>query len=251
MQALQVVLHLPLARRGPLHGERAAHPGARSACATSRGRVALTVLGEHAPPVHPRQRRGAGRVEPDHVEEPGLRRAGRSRPQSSHGIARRSSSRTSTSARTRPATWWPTPSSSRWTTRRRTAPTWRATTRARGGVQLSSLFKRAAFALRLGDFNLLISSQITDKSRIMFVRDPVAMAQKAAPFLTFDHDPVRRRHQQRAHRLDRRRLHDDVQLRRTRRTPTPSRWRSGATCPAATTTCATRSRSSSTPTRGR
>jgi uncharacterized membrane protein (UPF0182 family) len=58
-----------------------------------------------------------------------------------------------------------------------------------GGVQLSSIFTRAAFALRLGDFNLLISSQITDKSRIMFVRDPVSIAQKAAPFLTFDHDP--------------------------------------------------------------
>ena len=58
-----------------------------------------------------------------------------------------------------------------------------------GGVQLSSLLRRAAFALRLGDFNLLISSQITSQSRLMFVRDPVAMAQKAAPFLTFDHDP--------------------------------------------------------------
>ena len=54
---------------------------------------------------------------------------------------------------------------------------------------MSSIFTRAAFALRLGDFNLLISSQITNKSRIMFVRDPVAMAQKAAPFLSFDHDP--------------------------------------------------------------
>lgn len=58
-----------------------------------------------------------------------------------------------------------------------------------GGVQLSSIFRRAAFALRLGDFNLLISSQITDKSRIMFIRDPVSMAQTAAPFLTFDHNP--------------------------------------------------------------
>ncbi len=58
-----------------------------------------------------------------------------------------------------------------------------------GGVQLSSLLSRAAFALRLGDFNLLISSQITAQSRLMFVRDPVAMAEKAAPFLTFDHAP--------------------------------------------------------------
>jgi uncharacterized protein len=58
-----------------------------------------------------------------------------------------------------------------------------------GGVQLTSLFRRAAFALRLGDFNLLISDQITSKSRIMFVRDPVQMAQKAAPFLTFNQNP--------------------------------------------------------------
>jgi hypothetical protein len=58
-----------------------------------------------------------------------------------------------------------------------------------GGVQMSSIFRRAAFALRLGDFNLLISDQITSKSRIMFIRDPVAMAEKAAPFLSFDHDP--------------------------------------------------------------
>ena len=56
-------------------------------------------------------------------------------------------------------------------------------------MQLSSFFKRAAFALRLGDFNLLISDQITTKSRIMFVRDPVQMAQKAAPFLTFNQNP--------------------------------------------------------------
>ena len=58
-----------------------------------------------------------------------------------------------------------------------------------GGVQLTSLFKRAAFALRLGDFNLLISSQITDKSRLLFVRDPVQIAEKAAPFLTFNQTP--------------------------------------------------------------
>jgi uncharacterized protein len=58
-----------------------------------------------------------------------------------------------------------------------------------GGVQLTSLLTKAAFALRLGSFNLLVSDQITSKSRIMFVRDPVQMAEKAAPFLSFDHDP--------------------------------------------------------------
>jgi uncharacterized membrane protein (UPF0182 family) len=58
-----------------------------------------------------------------------------------------------------------------------------------GGVQISSLLTRAAFALRLGDFNLLISDQITNRSRILFVRDPVQIAQKAAPFLTFNQSP--------------------------------------------------------------
>jgi uncharacterized membrane protein (UPF0182 family) len=58
-----------------------------------------------------------------------------------------------------------------------------------GGVRIGNWFTKAAFALRLGDFNLLVSSQVTDHSRIMFVRDVMAMAQKAAPFLSYDHDP--------------------------------------------------------------
>lgn len=58
-----------------------------------------------------------------------------------------------------------------------------------GGVRIGNWFTKAAFALRLGDFNLLVSSQVTDHSRIMFVRDITAMAQKAAPFLSYDHDP--------------------------------------------------------------
>ncbi len=58
-----------------------------------------------------------------------------------------------------------------------------------GGVQLSSFLRRAAFALRLGDFNLLISGQVTHQSRIMFVRDIQQMAEKAAPFLAWDADP--------------------------------------------------------------
>jgi uncharacterized protein len=58
-----------------------------------------------------------------------------------------------------------------------------------GGVQLSSFLVQAAFAIREGDLNLLISSQITNQSRIMFVRDIQQMAQKAAPFLSFDADP--------------------------------------------------------------
>ncbi len=58
-----------------------------------------------------------------------------------------------------------------------------------GGVAVGGFFSRAAFALRLNDFNLLISNQITPTSRVLFVRDVLAMAQKAAPFLTFDSHP--------------------------------------------------------------
>jgi uncharacterized membrane protein (UPF0182 family) len=58
-----------------------------------------------------------------------------------------------------------------------------------GGVAVGSFFSRAALALRLGDFNFLISNQITPKSRVLFIRDVQAMAQKAAPFLTFNSQP--------------------------------------------------------------
>lgn len=58
-----------------------------------------------------------------------------------------------------------------------------------GGVKINGFLRRAAFALRLGDFNLLISNLVTNQSRIMFVRDIGAMASKAAPFLTFDSNP--------------------------------------------------------------
>lgn len=59
----------------------------------------------------------------------------------------------------------------------------------RGGIKVNSFLRRAAFALRLGDFNLLVSNLVTSQSRIMFVRDVQAMAQKAAPFLSFDSQP--------------------------------------------------------------
>ncbi|MGC1238166.1 MAG: UPF0182 family protein [Acidimicrobiales bacterium] len=58
-----------------------------------------------------------------------------------------------------------------------------------GGVPVGGIFSRFALALRLGDFNFLISNQITSKSRVMFVRDVRQMAQKAAPFLSFDSQP--------------------------------------------------------------
>ena len=58
-----------------------------------------------------------------------------------------------------------------------------------GGVQLSNWWRRSAFALRFGDLNLWISDQITSQSRMIFTPDVVQMAQKAAPFLTYDAHP--------------------------------------------------------------
>ncbi len=58
-----------------------------------------------------------------------------------------------------------------------------------GGVQLSSFFDQLMFAARFNDLNLLISSQITDNSRLMFDRGVQARVSKAAPFLNLDADP--------------------------------------------------------------
>ena len=61
--------------------------------------------------------------------------------------------------------------------------------RSTGGVPIGGFFRRMALALRLGDFNFLISNQIDSHSRVLFVRDVMSMARKAAPFLTFDSQP--------------------------------------------------------------
>jgi uncharacterized protein len=58
-----------------------------------------------------------------------------------------------------------------------------------GGVKMGSFLTRAAFAIRLGDLNLLLSNLITSQSKMMFVRSIRTMAEKAAPFLSFDSQP--------------------------------------------------------------
>lgn len=59
----------------------------------------------------------------------------------------------------------------------------------KGGVQLSSWLRKAAFAFRFGDTNIVLSSRITAKSRLIFERDIHDRVRKAAPFLAFDSDP--------------------------------------------------------------
>ena len=58
-----------------------------------------------------------------------------------------------------------------------------------GGVQISSFLRRAAFAIRFSDFNLLISNYINSSSRIMINRDIQTAASTVAPFLSLDGDP--------------------------------------------------------------
>src|SRR3954466_4544582 len=58
-----------------------------------------------------------------------------------------------------------------------------------GGVQLSSPVRRLAFAIKCREKNLLLSSALTDDSRIMYIREPRARVQKVAPFLKLDGDP--------------------------------------------------------------
>jgi uncharacterized protein len=57
------------------------------------------------------------------------------------------------------------------------------------GVSIGNIFSRALFALRFGDFNLLISGQLTDESQILFRRDIAERVGEIAPFLSYDRDP--------------------------------------------------------------
>jgi uncharacterized protein len=58
-----------------------------------------------------------------------------------------------------------------------------------GGVQLSGPLRRLAAAMRFRDLNLLISSNLQGRSRILFNRDIRDRVEKAAPFLQWDADP--------------------------------------------------------------
>ncbi|HEY4402378.1 MAG TPA: UPF0182 family protein [Acidimicrobiia bacterium] len=66
-----------------------------------------------------------------------------------------------------------------------------ATTRYKGkdGVKLDNPIRRAAFALRFGDINPLISGQVGGGTKVLYVRDIKDRVKKLAPFLDFDADP--------------------------------------------------------------
>jgi uncharacterized membrane protein (UPF0182 family) len=58
-----------------------------------------------------------------------------------------------------------------------------------GGVQMGSVFRRAAFAIRFGQIEPLISNFVKSDSKVIFVRDVQARVKKVAPFLKWDSDP--------------------------------------------------------------
>ncbi len=57
------------------------------------------------------------------------------------------------------------------------------------GVKLGSMFKRVIFALALGDYKLLLSTDVTPDSQILYYRNIKERVEKIAPFLLMDKDP--------------------------------------------------------------
>jgi uncharacterized membrane protein (UPF0182 family) len=59
----------------------------------------------------------------------------------------------------------------------------------RGGIPLSHPLRRLAFATRFGNLRILLSTDITSESRVLFARTVSERARRLAPFLRYDGDP--------------------------------------------------------------
>ncbi|GII89343.1 UPF0182 protein [Sphaerisporangium siamense] len=59
----------------------------------------------------------------------------------------------------------------------------------KGGVPIGNFFTRLLYAAKYSETNLLLSSDINDKSRILYNRAPRQRVEQVAPFLTLDGDP--------------------------------------------------------------
>ena len=157
-------------RRRPLRAQRRADPGGAVRARPERRGVPQQVVGGRAPHLHARLRRhrGAGQREGGSGEPAFVAEDvpyARHRPTTSSSRSPRS-----TSARTSAATSSWDPSSAR-STSRTTRDDQFTPTRARTASPLDNVVKKAAFALRFGDLNPLISDQLTDSSRILYIRD--------------------------------------------------------------------------------
>ena len=70
-----------------------------------------------------------------------------------------------------------------------TGATKATTYQGKAGVKVSSFLRKSALALRFGDWNLLVSGQVTNNSRVIYIRDIKQRVQTIAPFLKYDSDP--------------------------------------------------------------
>ncbi len=59
----------------------------------------------------------------------------------------------------------------------------------RGGVPIAGFLRKLAFAIRFGEFKILLSDDLTGESRVMMFRRVGERVRQAAPFLRFDRDP--------------------------------------------------------------
>ncbi|MET9065674.1 UPF0182 family membrane protein [Streptosporangium sandarakinum] len=56
----------------------------------------------------------------------------------------------------------------------------------KGGVPVGSFINRVLYAAKYGEMNLLLSGDVNDKSKILYVRNPQERIAKVAPFLSLD-----------------------------------------------------------------
>lgn len=61
--------------------------------------------------------------------------------------------------------------------------------RGKGGVPVGGVFRQCAFAWRFSALQILVSSYITPRSRIIYHREVIDRARTIAPFLRYDEDP--------------------------------------------------------------
>ena len=59
----------------------------------------------------------------------------------------------------------------------------------RGGVRLSSIFERLLYAAYFGNFKIVLSSDVTNDSKILYNRRIIQRVAAIAPFFTYDSDP--------------------------------------------------------------
>jgi uncharacterized membrane protein (UPF0182 family) len=59
----------------------------------------------------------------------------------------------------------------------------------KGGVSIGSFWRQLLYAVKFRDANILLSTGVNSRSRILYVRDPRARVAKVAPWLTLDGDP--------------------------------------------------------------